>query len=60
MRKLQIKRDDKWRWVFCSNRNGVMTTTDKAKALPQYACWAYEDLAHFQSKYGNDEFRLSA
>lgn len=50
---LQVKRGDNWLWVFCYNeRDGVITTDRKAKALPARA------LETFEKKYANEIFRV--
>ena len=52
MKKLAVKTDSGWQWVFCRFDGRVLTTTDKQKALP----WdAYE---WFQSKFANREFQV--
>lgn len=62
MKKLQIKTADGWAYVFCRNRSTdrVTTTQDKAKALPQRAIWADDDLTYFRRYFAADTFRLAA
>lgn len=60
MKKLQVKQGDSWAFVFCNNGGRVVTTADKSKALPTLAAWGADDLAYFQGKFANSEFRLSA
>lgn len=52
-KKLQVKIDGSWKYVFATNpAHGIITTDKKEKAL------GARDLKHFQSKYANDEFRV--
>lgn len=60
MRKLQVKTATGWRWVFCAMDGRVVPTDKKAQALPSRAFWADDDLAHFERKFANHEFRLEA
>ena len=60
MKKLQIFRGGKWKYVFCyTHTMGIITTETKSKALPTDARWAKDDLAYFQNKYGRAQFRLA-
>lgn len=58
MKKLHVKQGDKWVLVFCHAGGVIITTEDKAKALPQKAIWANDDLQYFQSKFSSKEFCL--
>jgi hypothetical protein len=60
MRKLQVKTATGWEWVFCAMDGQVKTTPKKSQALPSRAFWADDDLAYFQGKFANHEFRLEA
>ena len=62
MKKLQIKTVDGWRWVFCHNpqRAHVVTTPEKAQALPSLAAWGADDLRFFERRYIGEAFRLAA
>jgi hypothetical protein len=55
MKKLQIKRNGAWEYVFCQNAGNIITTKTKRKALD-----AKYHLDYFRNHYGNDEFRESA
>ena len=54
MRKLEIKMNNEWKYVFCQNGGRIITTETKRKALD-----AKYHLDYFRSHYGNDEFRAS-
>lgn len=58
MKKLHVKTESGWELVFCNNDGEIITTKDRAKALPQKAIWAEYDLNHFSSKFANNEFKL--
>lgn len=63
MKKLHVKRGDKWLPVFCYHgQTGQILTLSEhdsiSKALPQKAYWAESDLSYFSARFGNDEFRL--
>lgn len=53
--KLQVKIGNDWKWVFCrnANRNEIITTENRKKALPAM------DIEYFRRKFGNDEFRVA-
>lgn len=52
-KKLQVKIDGSWHYIFATNpARGIITTDKKEKAL------GARDLEYFQSKYANDEFRV--
>jgi len=55
MKKLQIKREGEWKYVFCQNTGAIITTETKRKALDA----AYH-LEYFRNHYGNDEFQASS
>lgn len=61
MKKLQIKTADGWAFVFCRDqrRARVVTTSNKAAALPPAACWADDDLAYFRRYFPGEQFRLA-
>jgi hypothetical protein len=59
MKKLQVKTDDGWKCVFCYDRNGLVLTDNKRKALPPRAEYGQDDLQFFSRKFGNNEFRLA-
>ena len=51
--KVQVFKDNEWKWVFCSNdRDGVITCKSKGLALKA------RDLSYFENKYQNHKFRL--
>jgi len=54
MKRLQVKLNGNWEYVFCYNpRNAEpIITQDKRKAL------LARDLEYFQIKFGNHEFRV--
>ena len=63
MKKLHVKRGDKWLPVFCyhGQTGQIITLSDHdpiSKALPQKAMWADSDLNYFSDKFGNHEFCL--
>jgi hypothetical protein len=59
VKKLQVKINGQWAYVFANVGGQVKTTTEKAKGLPQKAMWGADDLAWAQSKWANNEFRLA-
>jgi len=60
MKKLQMEVNGEWKFVFCYNeRDGVITTDNKSKAIPKYAIDGESDLEYFSNKYGNNVFRLA-
>jgi len=61
MRKIQVKRPDGWKWLFCRKmpEKTVMTCADKHKALPSDAFHAEEDLAWANHTWPDEEFRLA-
>jgi hypothetical protein len=60
MKKLQVKVDSGWRYVFCRCNGRIITLNDseKSKALPSFAFRGESDLAWFTNEFGNNEFRL--
>jgi len=54
MKKLQVKINGIWEFVFCRNwkKRDPITTKDKSKALTVNA------LEYFKEKFGNHEFRV--
>ncbi len=62
MKKLQVKTDSGWAWVFCRDphRARITTTPNKAQALPQRAEWGNDDLTYFQRHFPAAELRLAA
>ena len=61
MKKLQIKTADGWAFVNSRDqrRARVITTENKAAALPPAACWAADDLAYFRRHCPGEQFRLA-
>lgn len=65
MRKLRVKTDTGWAWVFCRKMddpvtpNKLMTCEDKAKALPGNARWAEDDLKWARKTWPDREFELA-
>ena len=59
MKKIHVQFGDKWLPVFCAN-NGVIITCEDApkKALPTVARYGSDDLAYFQKKFANHNFKL--
>ncbi len=56
MKRLQVKINGNWEYVFCSNKQqsiDPIITKVKTKALKAHA------LEYFQGKYGNHIFRVS-
>ena len=55
MKKLMVKINNKWEYVFChSHDNGLVTTKDRRKALKGDS----HALEHFSNKYANNDFAL--
>ena len=52
MKKLQVKIDNKWKYVFCQNTGTIITTEVKRKALD-----AKYHLDYFKSRYWDKEFQ---
>ena len=52
MKKLAVKTDRGWEWVFCRNDGRIITTTDKQKALPG------ADYGWFQERFSDKEFQV--
>ena len=61
MKKIQIKTESGWRWVFCWNRKlgRIVTCDDKHKALPPAPCWGESDLAYLMKRAPEAEMRLA-
>lgn len=59
VKKLHINIAGHWLPVFCNNGGRVITCADAPqKALPTRVMWAADDLAHFRSKFSNQQFEL--
>ena len=52
MKKLAVKTDRGWEWVFCHINGRILTTLDKQKALPGL------DYDWFQAKFSDREFQI--
>lgn len=60
MKKLQIKTAEGWALGCRDQRRArVITTENKAAALPPAACWADDDLAYFRRHFPGEQFRMA-
>ena len=56
MKKLQVKINNEWKYVFCRNeRTGLVLTENPANAIHGDK----DSLKYFQSKFNGNEFRIA-